>query len=321
MVQVPDVKESFPATVHKLVIGATADEGGTRSHSITVGGAKVTPWAHFDGDTGAKPVCALEIQNRDPVDWPEKVREPWKDVLNDPVAWAKKCVEEHGAGLLCVKLAGCDPDNENIGPDEAATTVKSILDAVKVPLIVLGCGKFDKDNAVFEKVSQIGKGEKMLLGFAEAENYKKLVALCQADGHSLVALAPLDIALGKQLAQEVANLEFPMDRVASFQTTGALGYGLEYTYSIQERQRLAALGGDKMMMTAVLATVGHEAWRAKEARIPESEVPELGKEEIRGPMWEAMTGTALLLAGTDILICRHPEAFKGLKSFIDKVQG
>jgi acetyl-CoA decarbonylase/synthase complex subunit delta len=321
MAQVPDVKESFSNQVHTLAIGATADEGGTRSHKLTVGGAKVTPFAHFDGDAGAKPVCALEVQNRDPVDWPEAVREPWKDVLTDPAAWAKKCVDEHGAELLCLKLAGCDPDNEDHGPDDAAATVKSILEAVKVPLIVLGCGNHEKDNAVFEKVSQAGKGENLLLGFAEAENYKKLVALCQADGHSLIALAPLDIALGKQLAQEISNLEFPMDRVASFQTTGALGYGMEYTYSIQERQRLAALGGDKMMMTSVLATVGHEAWRAKEARLPESEAPELGPEAVRGPMWEAMTGVSLLMAGTDILICRHPDAFKAMRSFIDKMQG
>ena len=82
--------------------------------------------------TGAKPVCALEIQNRDPVDWPETVREPWKDVLTDPVAWAKKCVEEHRAQLLCVKLAGCDPDNEDIGPDEAANEDPR-LEAGQVP--------------------------------------------------------------------------------------------------------------------------------------------------------------------------------------------
>jgi len=29
--------------------------------------------------------------------------------------------------------------------------------------------------------------------------------------------------------------------------TGGLGYGLEYTYSVMERIRLAALGGDAML--------------------------------------------------------------------------
>ena len=45
----------------------------------------------------------------------------------------------------------------------------------------------------------------------------------------------------------VSDMGFPLERVVTFQSTGALGYGIEYAYSIQERQRLAALGGDKMM--------------------------------------------------------------------------
>jgi acetyl-CoA decarbonylase/synthase complex subunit delta len=83
---------------------------------------------------------------------------------------------------------------------------------------------------------------------------------------------------------------------------------MEYAYSIQERGRLAALSGDKMMSPPVVCQIGVEAWRAKEAKAPTDEAPAWGPAEERGPMWEAMTALTLLQAGCDLLVMRHPKA-------------
>ena len=103
-------------------------------------------------------------------------------------------------------------------------------------------------------------------------------------------------------------------------TTGGLGYGLEYTYSIMERACLAALGaGDKTLALPIISWIGQEAWRAKEARASEKDFPDWGIASERGSMWEATTAIALLLAGVDILIMRHPQAVENVRERIKEL--
>ena len=146
------------------------------------------------------------------------------------------------------------------------------------------------------------------MGMASQENYKTLAAACLADGHNLLGLSPLDINIAKQVNILVSDMGLPAERIVMYPTTGALGYGLEYTYSIMERGRLAALAGDKMLSMPVFCVVGPESWRAKEARALDADAPSWGPAAERGIMWEALTATALLQAGADILLMRHPRA-------------
>jgi acetyl-CoA decarbonylase/synthase complex subunit delta len=138
-----------------------------------------------------------------------------------------------------------------------------------------------------------------------------------ADGHFIITEAPLDINIAKQVNILVSDMGFPLERIVTFQSTGALGYGIEYAYSIQERQRLAALGGDKMMAMPVICDVGYEAWRCKEATLTNAH--NWGSASDRGPMWEAATAICLLQAGADIIRMRHPKAVATVKDFINQV--
>ncbi|MFW6162693.1 MAG: acetyl-CoA decarbonylase/synthase complex subunit delta, partial [Planctomycetota bacterium] len=242
----PDLTESYSAGVNVVKLGATADEGGSRTVTYEIGGAKTLPFMDSDGDTGRPVRIAMDVIDAKP-EWPSDLAEPFGDVLDDPAAWAKKNVEEFGADLICIKLDGIDPDGANHSPEEAADTVKAVLEAVGVPIIIWGCNIDEKDNKVMPTVSAAAKGERALLGCAKQENYKRVTASAMADGHSVICLAPLDINIAKQVNTLVTEMELPPDRIVMFQTSGALGYGIEYAYSIQERQRLAALGGDKMM--------------------------------------------------------------------------
>ena len=316
----PALTESYPAGTNVVTLGATAEEGGTRTTVYKIGGAKTLPFMDTDGEVGNKLLVAMDVLDAPPTNWPEALAEPFADVLDDPAAWAKKNVEEYGADLICLKLDGIDPDGANRSTEQAVEAVKAVLGAVGCPLIIWGCGIDAKDNQVMPTVSGAVKGERCLIGCAKQENYKRLAASCIADGHNLICLAPLDINIAKQVNTLVTEMELPADRIVMFQTTGALGYGIEYAYSIQERQRLAALGGDKMMMMPVICDVGYEAWRAKEARIPDDEAPEWGPQAERGVTWEATTAITLIHAGCDIIRMRHPRAVAAVKKALAGLQ-
>ena len=317
----PVLTESYTAGVNVATLGAGPDEGGTRTTVLKVGGAGTLPFMDIDGDVGHKSLIAMDVLDAAPGQWPDTLAEAYGDVLGDPGAWARKNVEEYGADLICLKLDGIDPDGANRSGDEACEVVKAVLGAVGCPLIVWGCGIDEKDNEVLPKVSAVAKGERILLGCAKQENYKRLAACCLADGHNVICLAPLDINIAKQVNTLVTEMELPSDRIVMFQTSGALGYGIEYAYSIQERQRLAALGGDKMMMMPVIADAGHESWRAKEAKTSDDEAPEWGPRAQRGPLWEATTAMMLVHAGCDIVRMRHPRAVAALRNALAGLQG
>jgi len=316
--QIANVTEKWTGAVKEVTIGATKDEGGSRGKAVTVGGARSIPFMDFDGDQGKRIAVAMDVYDIPPEDWPEPLLKNYADVVNDPAAWAKKCAE-YGADLICLKLDGIHPDKGNKSADDAVNTVKSILEAVDLPLIIWGCENDEKDNEVMPKVSQAAGGERCLLGGATQDNYKTITAVCLADGHNLITQAPVDINIGKQINILVTDLGFPLDKIVMFQTTGALGYGIEYCYSIHERGRIAALSGDGQMSTPVICDVGHEAWRAKEAKASDTEAPQWGSFAERGIMWEAITAVTLIQSGVDIIRMYHPKAVSIVKEHIDKL--
>ncbi len=314
---VPKIAESFKGSVTKVTLGATSESGGTRTSTVTIGGARNVVYGGTGDSSGEKPVIAIDVLDSAPDDWPEHLVQCYKDVLDSPSSWAKKCVEEFGADLICLKFDGIHPDKGDRDADHAVKVTKEVLEAVGVPLILWGCGNNEKDNQVMPKVSEAAKGEKCLIGPVAEDNYKSLTAIALADDHFLITAAPLDINIAKQVNILVSDMGFPLERIVTFQSTGALGYGIEYSYSIQERQRLASLSGDKMMAMPSVSDVGNEAWRAKEAKAVD--VPGWGDAAKRGPMWEAATAVCLLQAGTDILRMRHRQAVTTVKNFINEL--
>ncbi len=310
-------KEKWSSEVGTITVGATKEEGGTRGSKVTVGGHKSLPFLHFEGDMPNRPVIAMEVWDTAPNDWPEAMMAPLADVVGSPADWAKKCVSEFGADMVCLRLQNANTEWGNVSPDEAAASVKQVLEAVEVPLIVLGPGQDDRDNEVLPRCSEIARGENCLFGMATQDNYKTLTAACLADGHGIIALSPIDINIAKQLNILISDMGFDLGRVVIYPTTGGLGYGIEYAYSIMERGRLAALGGDKLLARPVLAVVGAESWRAKEAKASEQDFPQWGTADERGPIWEAITATAVLQGGADILLMRHPKAVASVRKTID----
>ncbi len=310
-----NIAEKWTSRVNTVTIGATKDQGGTREKTVTVGGSNTLPYLNFEGSWPNPPAVAVDMWDIKPEDWPKPLVDAYGDVWNDPAKWAKRAVE-YGAEMICVTLRGTHPDFGNRSADEAAGVVKDVLKAVGVPLIIWGCGDFDKDNDVMPKVSEAAKGENCLLGTAVEKNYKTLTASCLADGHKIIGESPLDINIAKQVNILISEMGFKLEDIVIFPATGALGYGMEYSYSIMERGRTAGLSGDRMLAQPVICTVGAESWRVKEAKGSGEEFAAWGDLSKRGPLWEATCAAALFQAGAEIMIMRHPDALKSFKALL-----
>lgn len=304
-------KESYAGAIQEITIG----QG---DKAMTVGGESCYPFYTFEGDMPKKPKVAMEIWDMEPEDWPEAASAHVKDVIGDPAAWAKKCVSDFGADAIVLQLKSIDPNGKDASPEDAAATVKKVLDAIDVPLIVWGCANVQKDEEVLKKISEECQGANLTLGPVEDKNHKGIGASCMGYGHTVISSSPIDVNLAKQVNILLENLGVPLSKVIMDPTTGGLGYGMEYSYSVMERLRMAALAqGDDKLQLPIINNLGNEVWKCKEAKQTVEEAPELGDPERRGIMMEAVGAATYLMAGADILIMRHPEAIRLTKSFID----
>ncbi len=317
-VQVPDVTEKWTGKIREVTLGATAAEGGTRAKTVTVGGETTLSFLHFEGEFPNPPVVAIEIQDYFPDDWSPLLLEAWGDVVRDPPAWAKKA-EECGADLIMLKLRGVDNEESETTAEEAASTVKNVLAATGLPLIVRGPGQAERDNELLVAVAEAAAGERIVLGLCEDKNYRTIVAAALAHNQLVISSTPMDVNLSKQLMILISDMAFPFERILMDPTTGALGYGIEYGYSVMERLRLAALQGDSVIQQPMICFVGEESWRQKESKVGES-VPEVwGDWAKRGVTWEVMTATPLIHSGADIVALRHPKSVSLVKDTITKL--
>ncbi|MBU4251897.1 MAG: acetyl-CoA decarbonylase/synthase complex subunit delta [Candidatus Omnitrophica bacterium] len=303
------VLEKWPGVVSTVVIGAKKEAGGSRGNTVTIGGQNSLPLLFKEGAIPHKPIIAFEIWDIAPQDWPDELISAYGKAINDPLAWAEKCVNEFKAELLCVKMQGTHPDFGNKSPEKAAKFISLLLSKVRVPLIIIGSGDDAKDNLILPACSEAARGERCLIGCAVQDNYKTLVASVLADGHSIIAESPIDINIAKQLNILISDMGLSLERIVINPTIGALGYGLEYAYSIMERARLAALSGDKTLASPFICFIGQEAWKSKEARVSVEQ----------GIIWEALTATSLIQSGTDLLIMRHPQAAQKVNNYIENL--
>lgn len=305
------VKEKWTNKVNEVVLG-------TEPNVVKVGGESTLPFLHFEGEVPNRPVMALEVWDMEPTDWPEPVKESFAGVMSDPVAWAKKNVE-YGADLIALRLVSANPDNKDASGEQCAETAKAVAEAVDVPLVILGCGNEEKDAEILPAVGEALSGKNFLLGPATENNYKTITATCLVHGHCIIAASPLDINLAKQLNILITEMNLPANKIVIDPLVGALGYGLEYAYSIMERARLGALMGDKMLSMPIFCTVGQETWKAKEAKSPTDENPEWGEHKKRAILWEVVTAAAFAQASGALFVLRHPESLKQLKVHLDKL--
>lgn len=307
-VEIP--KEKWNGKVREVRIGATKEEGGSRTKTLTIGGEATLPFLHFENTIPHAPALAIEIKDRKSADWSPLLYEAWGDAMNDPASWAK-AAEASGADLIVLTLSVASK------PDEAKATVRKVLNATGLPLAVFGPGQAEKDNELIVPVAEEAKGEKLLIGVCEDKNYRTIVAAAMANDHLVTSKTPMDVNLAKQLVILIHDMGMPLERIVMDPTTGALGYGIEYGYSVMERLRLAALQGDSMTQQPMIVTPGEEAWKAKESKVGEGVPESWGEWKKRAIYWETLTATPLIHAGADVVVLRHPESLKKVRGMIN----
>lgn len=295
--------EKWSGQVREVTLGATAAQGGSRARTVSVGGETTLPFLHFEGAIPHAPAIAVEIKSRYPSDWSPLLLEAWGDVVDDPAAWAR-AAEAAGADLVLLTLDLAD------SADEARAVLRQVLAATGLPLLVFGPGQAEKDNELLVAVAEEGKGERLVLGVCEDKNYRTIVAAALAHDHLVNSRTPMDVNLAKQLIILIHDMGMPLDHVLMDPSTGALGYGIEYGYSVMERLRIAALQGDSMTQQPMLVTPGEEAWKTKEAKVGDDVPDAWGDWCERAIHWETLTTTALIESGADLVVLRHPETVR-----------
>ncbi|HID02424.1 MAG TPA: acetyl-CoA decarbonylase/synthase complex subunit delta [Desulfobacterales bacterium] len=288
---------------------------GNDGNEKLVGGSASMPFQLFEGDHPNQPLIAMEVADVKPEEWPETLSQHFSDVYDNPVAWAEKCVKVFGAEAIAITLGSTDPNGMNRSAADAAKTAADVIAAVDVPVIVWGCGNADKDTETLRDITSVIGDKKVCLSPLEDSNYRTIGATAMAFQHPIVAASPIDVNLAKQLNILLENLGVSLDSVLMDPSVGALGYGIEYTYSVMERIRIAALTQqDEKLQVPIICNLGCEVWKAKETKLPSDDM--IGDQETRGIMMEAITASCMLMAGGEVMIMRHPKAIALTKAMV-----
>ena len=307
-------KETYSGKIYNVQLG-------TGAKAVTIGGASALPFLGFEGTFPNRPAVALEIMDIAPEDWPESLRKAIGGAAPIPLPWAKFC-QQSGADMVALRLMGTHPDQKNKSPEEAAKVAAEVAAAIDIPLVILGSGAVEKDTQVLQAAAAATRGKNCAIGKAVEENYKTVAAAAMANDHKLIAMSQLDVNLAKQLNILLSQMGFDKEKIIMDPMSSALGYGLEYTYSVMERIRLAALlQNDPMMQTPIICDIGANVWKVKETMAADSEMPEWGGLEDRALAWEAITASSMITAGADLLIMRHPGAAAKAKELIAELMG
>lgn len=308
-------RESFPGRIKEVAVGAAAEQGGTRGKRVVVGGANGLPFHMWESDAPHAPAIAMDVVDTERM-VPDVLRGTLGALAKEPVEWAKAC-EGWGADILVLKLASANPEEENRTVEECESLVKEALKAVKLPLMVYGCGSEEKDAKLMEAVSNVGRGERLFLGLAEEKAYKSLAAAAMANGHGVVAFSNLDINLAKQINILLMDFGMKPENILMDPLMAPLGMGLEYSYSVIERLRTGALVGDPVLQVPIICDCSC-AWTVPEVL---EEAPQKGPQVPRGVHWESITAEAALVAGADVVVMRHPDAVARVRAAAAELRG
>lgn len=308
----------FKKTPQTFSAAIKAVEIGTGDKAITIGGENVLPLYSFDAEIANAPKIGVEILDTGFENAPAGLK-AFYEGCTSMADMAKKAATIEGASFICLHFEGADPNGADRSVDECVADAKAVAEAVDLPIVIMGCKNNEKDSDLFNKCSEALQGKNILVLAAKEETYKAVGASAGlAYGQKVGAESSVDINLAKQLNVLLTQLGVKQDSIVMHVGTAAAGYGFEYVVSTMERIRLAALGqNDNTLQMPVMTPVASEAWNVKEAMASEADMPEWGDVETRGIDMEVVTASAVLAAGTNAIILRHPQSIATVSKLIN----
>ena len=301
----------FTAKSGKFNTCLNAVEFGTGDKAVKIGGENVFPLYSFDAAIENAPKEGIEITDFGMEHEPECIKKYYEGcaTLAD---MARKAASMEGVDFLSFRMEGGDPNGANKSTEELIGELKEIADAVDLPLVVCGCKNVEKDAELFSKAAEALNGKNAVILSAKEENYKTVGAAAGLAYKQVVgAESAVDINLAKQLNVLISQLGVDSKSVVMNVGTAAVGYGFEYVISTMDRVKAAALQqGDANLQMPIITPVASEAWGVKEAMASETDAPEWGSQEERGIDMEVETAMAVIAAGSNAVILKHPESIK-----------
>jgi acetyl-CoA decarbonylase/synthase complex subunit delta len=256
-----------------------------------------------ENENSAKPLYALEIPYHFDSSYPEVLRN------FDTIEEALKAADNSDADLISIKFNASDYEIPKI-----KDFLAKLPEYTQKPLILRGANNNEIDRKLLPLLSEFAPYES-IIAFADEQTYEDIVPSVIEHGHTLVLRTPIDINLAKELNILSSDKGLPLERILIDPDMGGLGYGLDYGYSIIERIRQAAFEGDEMLNVPIIAFIGEESYRAKEAK-SDSFPQDWGKYTDRAAMWEIAGASAIASAGADIVVVWNVQSIKTLKEVL-----
>lgn len=304
--------QKFNANINTVEIGCG-------DKAIKLGGECTFPFYTFDAPMENAPKVGVEISDMGLANIPGI--QAYYAGAESMADIAKKAEAMEGADFVCLRLEGGDPNGENKSVEELIAIVKEVAEAVTCPLVVEGCKNVEKDSELLPKVAEALQGKNALVLSAREENYKAVGAAAGlAYNQKVGAESAVDINLAKQLNVVMTQLGVKAQDIVMNVGSAAVGYGFEYVVSTMDRIKGAALSqNDNMLQMPIITTVADESWSVKEAMASEEDMPEWGALEDRGISMEVQTAAAVLAAGSDAAILKHPQSVATISKMIKEL--
>ena len=293
---------------------------GTGDKAVKIGGENVLPFFTFDAPVENAPKVCIEITDFGLENEPDCVKKYYEG-CETVVDMAKKAASMEGVDFLCFRMEGGDPNGANKSTEELISTLKEVAAAVDIPLVVAGCKHVEKDAELLSKAAEAVDGKNAVILAAKEENYKTIGAAAGLAYKQIVGgESAVDINLAKQLNVLMTQLGVDPKSIVMNVGSAAAGYGFEYVVSTMQRVKAAALGqNDNTLQMPIITPVASEVWGVKEAVASEADMPEWGDAEKRGVDMEIETAAAVLAAGSNAVILKHPTAIATISKMIKEL--
>ena len=281
-----------------------------------IGGEVVPPFYNFlglDKKNPNPPLVTYDVFDMgSKMMLPKPIKQEYGEVLADPAEWAKFAVDKFGAECITFHSLEIDPAMGDAPVSQSVNHLENILQAVDVPVIIGCSGNKKKDIELFEATAPITADDVLMLSAADKATWEEVIPLAVKYDHNCLLWTSLDLNNQIKMNKDALELGLPRNRIVMDPTCATLGYGMEYSFSIYQRMRIAGLLGEEDLAYPISGGTTN-AWGAREAWMSEKIAPEWGLRQYRGPIWEVLNALSLTLVGLDLAMMFHPVAAKHVK--------
>jgi len=281
-----------------------------------IGGEKVPPFYNFlglDKRNPNPPLVTYDVFDMgSKMMLPKPIKQEYGEVLGDPAEWAKFAVDKFGAESITFHSLEIDPGMGDAPVSQSVKYLEDILQAVDVPVIIGCSGNKEKDVELFKKTAAVAESEVLMLSAADKATWEEVIPLAVKYDHNCLLWTSLDLNNQIKMNKDALELGLPKNRIVMDPTCATLGYGMEYSFSIYQRMRIAGLLGETDLAYPISGGTTN-AWGAREAWMSEKKAPQWGLRKYRGPIWEIINALSLTIVGLDLAMMFHPIAAKHVK--------